>query len=66
MCWDAPGYYPSERDIVNMLDEVKYRDFTTTGELAESISYDDLLKLYINHRCADGLKAFWVRVWAGG
>lgn len=33
-----------------MIDEVKYKDFTTTGELAESISYEDLLKLYINHR----------------
>lgn len=49
------GYYPSERDVVNMIDEVKYKDFTTTGELAESINYEDLLKLYINHRCAESV-----------
>ena len=46
----AVGFYPSEEQVTNMMNEVKYKDFLTTGELGDSINLDELIKLYINHR----------------
>ncbi|KAJ3086997.1 Cilia- and flagella-associated protein 251 [Physocladia obscura] len=45
----AMGYYPSEHEIENMLNEVKYSSLSE-GELIDSISFPDLIKLYINHK----------------
>jgi len=46
----AIGYFPSEEEIVNMVDEVRYKYFMTTGNLTFDITLDDFVKLYINHR----------------
>ncbi|KAI9330315.1 WD40-repeat-containing domain protein [Obelidium mucronatum] len=45
----AMGYYPSENEIDNILNEVKYSSLAE-GELVDEISFPDLIKLYINHR----------------
>lgn len=46
----ALGYYPSEREITNMVNEVKYSDFTTLGTVKEVIGLDEFIALYVNHR----------------
>lgn len=46
----AIGYFPSEEEIVNMADEVRYKYFMINGQLTFDITLDDFIKLYINHR----------------
>ncbi|CAE7940774.1 CFAP251, partial [Symbiodinium sp. KB8] len=48
MC--ALGYFPTQLEITNMTNEVKYSKFAETGEYVERIGFDDLVKLYVNHR----------------
>ncbi|KAI8838713.1 WD40-repeat-containing domain protein [Chytriomyces cf. hyalinus JEL632] len=45
----AMGFYPSENDIENMINEVKY-SAVAEGDIVEDITFPDLIKLYINHR----------------
>merc|ERR1712061_581363 len=35
---------------MNMKDEVKYSKFGESGEYVDRIGFDDLVKLYVNHR----------------
>ena len=44
------GFYPTEEEVLNMINEVRYRSFMNTGELHEDIDFDSFLKLYLNHR----------------
>jgi WD40 repeat protein/Ca2+-binding EF-hand superfamily protein len=46
----AVGFYPSEEEVSNMLNEVRYKNFMTTGSLQETINLTDFIALYINHR----------------
>jgi len=48
MC--ALGYFPTQLEIKNMTNEVKYSRFGETGEYVDSINFDELVKLYVNHR----------------
>lgn len=48
MC--ALGYFPTKLEIENMKNEVKYSKFCETGENVNRIGFDDLVKLYVNHR----------------
>jgi len=48
MC--ALGYFPTQLEIKNMTNEVKYSRFGETGEYVDRINFDDLVKLYVNHR----------------
>ena len=49
------GYYPTERDIENMTTEIKYSKYLINGEIADSINFDNFLRLYINHRPVFGI-----------
>jgi hypothetical protein len=49
------GFYPTERDIENMTTEVKYSKYLIDGTVADSINFDDFLRLYINHRPVFGI-----------
>ena len=49
------GYYPTERDIENMTTEVKYASYLIDGTVANTIDFDNFLKLYINHRPVFGI-----------
>ena len=49
------GYYPTERDIENMTTEVKYASYLVDGSIAETIEFDQFLRLYINHRPVFGI-----------
>ena len=46
----AVGFYPSEEEVVNMLNEVRYKSFMTTGLLQETVNLAEFIALYVNHR----------------
>ncbi|VDN98870.1 unnamed protein product [Rodentolepis nana] len=46
----AMGLFLSEFDIENMINEVKYSQYSTTRELIEEIDLDTFIKLYVNYR----------------
>eukprot|EP00607_Mallomonas_marina_P010200 CAMPEP_0182421352 /NCGR_PEP_ID=MMETSP1167-20130531/6703_1 /TAXON_ID=2988 /ORGANISM="Mallomonas Sp, Strain CCMP3275" /LENGTH=874 /DNA_ID=CAMNT_0024598397 /DNA_START=395 /DNA_END=3022 /DNA_ORIENTATION=- len=48
----AIGYYPTEEEITNMVNEVRYKYFMSTGETKNDSNLDEFIKLYINHRPA--------------
>merc|ERR1712014_423469 len=46
----ALGYFPTKLEITNMTNEVKYSKFGETGEYVDRIAFDELVKLYVDHR----------------
>ncbi|XP_014616902.1 PREDICTED: WD repeat-containing protein 66-like [Polistes canadensis] len=50
----AVGYFPSNKELENIMCEVAYRNYAETGQLLEEINFEDFVKLYINHRPAFG------------
>lgn len=51
----ALGFYPTEQEVENMIAEVKYSQFAVTGDTVETVSLDDLIRLYVNHRPVLGI-----------
>ena len=39
----------SRRQIEDMQNEVRYREYAATGQLVEEVHLDDIIRLYINH-----------------
>merc|ERR1711977_517647 len=48
MC--ALGYFPTQLEIKNMTNEVKYSKFSETGEAVDRVGFEEFVKLYVNHR----------------
>ena len=46
----AIGFYPTEEEIGNMVNEVRYRHFMIDGEVETDIGLEDFIRLYLNHR----------------
>ena len=51
----AMGYYPSQQEIDNMINEVKYSKFTDTGKVVNYLDMDTLLRVFVNHRPVYGV-----------
>ena len=46
----AIGFYPTEEEIANMVNEVRYKSFMMTGILVNDVDINTFIKLYVNHR----------------
>eukprot|EP00455_Lapot_gusevi_P017112 TRINITY_DN1903_c0_g1_i2.p1 TRINITY_DN1903_c0_g1~~TRINITY_DN1903_c0_g1_i2.p1 ORF type:complete len:249 (-),score=59.15 TRINITY_DN1903_c0_g1_i2:45-791(-) len=46
----ALGYYPSHQQMQQLAHEVKYGQLVTTGRFQDKISFNQLIRLYVNHR----------------
>jgi len=48
----AVGFYPTEEEVSNMINEVRYKTFMNTGELQNEVDVDEFIRLFLNHRPA--------------
>lgn len=59
----ALGYYPTEQEIEEILNEVKFSRYVETGECRTDIDLPDFIRLFVNHKPAFGLQPELIR-WA--
>ncbi|KAJ3122053.1 Cilia- and flagella-associated protein 251 [Nowakowskiella sp. JEL0407] len=46
----AMGYYPTQQEIENIINEIKFSEIERTGDIITKIKFNDLIKIYLNHR----------------
>ena len=51
----ALGYYPSELEVLNLTNEVKFSKYLETKEHVDEIDFDTMVRLFVNHRPAQPL-----------
>nr|CAH8857556.1 unnamed protein product [Trichobilharzia regenti] len=51
----AIGFYPTETEIENMINEIKYSKFCDIGEYTTEVDLDTFIQLYWNHRPYQGV-----------
>lgn len=50
----ALGFYPTEKEQDDMVNEIKYSSFVTTGTMNTDVHVDTLFKVFMNHRLYQG------------
>ena len=50
----ALGFFPTEKEIEDMVNETKYSGYVTSGQLETQIALQEFLHLFLNHRPAKG------------
>jgi hypothetical protein len=51
----AMGYYPTEQEVHNMKDEVRFSEYSDTGVSTTTVKLDDFIRLFVNHRPVYGI-----------
>lgn len=51
----AMGYYPTEAEVKNMKDEVKFSVYSDNGDATTSVEIDTFIRLFVNHRPVYGI-----------
>ena len=51
----AMGYYPTDQEVHNMKDEVKFSVFSDQGDPTNNVNMDTFIKLFVNHRPVYGI-----------
>ena len=51
----AMGYYPTEQEVKNMIDEVRFSVLADKGQPTTHVKLDDFIKLFVNHRPVYGI-----------
>lgn len=51
----AMGYYPTQQEITNMMNEVRFSSYTQRGEPNLHVDLHTFIKLFVNHRPVYGI-----------
>ena len=51
----AMGYYPTNQEIQNMQNEVRFSSYTESGQPNLSVNFETFIKLFVNHRPVYGI-----------
>ena len=51
----AMGYYPTQQEIINMQNEVRFSSYTQRGEPNLHVDLHTFIKLFVNHRPVYGI-----------